>query len=117
MRYLFLILLSCIAANAAQADVIATDGAVIVNGNQRSDSGDSSRFISNDRNIQIYTGGNTQGQAFIMRDGKLERLSDGDYTLPSGRKVNIKNGRMNAQFGDKPLDSDVKILPPGQQIP
>lgn len=109
MRYLFLILLSCIAANVAQADVIVSDDAVLVKSNRNSDNG--GNIISNDRNVQIYTGNDSPGQAFVMKNGRLERLSDGEYTLPSGKKVNIKNGRLDAQFGDKPLDSDIKIIP------
>ncbi len=110
MRYLITILLSCIAANIAQADVIVSDDAVVVKSNRNSDS-DNRSVISNDRNVQIYTGNDSPGQAFVMKNGRLERLSDGEYTLPSGKKVNIKNGRLDAQFGDKPLDSDIKIIP------
>ncbi len=117
MKYLFLILLSCIAATAARADVIATDGAVIVQGRDRGDREEKIQAINNNirnRDIQIYTNGSSSGQAFIMRNGRLEQLSDGEYQLPSGKKINIKNGRINARFGDRLPDSDIKIIQPNQ---
>lgn len=112
---LVLLLLSSFVIPQAQADVIVTGDDTVIVPSRRSDNNQDkideiNRNIKR-KDIQIYTDGSGSGQAFVVKNGKLEALSDGEYQLPNGQKVNIKNGRLNGQFGNGSLNNNIKILP------
>ena len=108
-----LIILSCIAAGTAHAEIITSGDAIVVQGRRVQSQQRVNEINQNIRsnNIQIYTDGSSNGQAYIMRNGRLEPMADGEYVLPSGNKVKITNGRLDAKFGNGNLNNDIKVLP------
>ena len=109
------VLLSFVAVPQSQAGVVVTGDNTVVVPSRRSDANQEkideiNRKIKK-KDIQIYTDGSNSGQAFMMKDGKVVPLADGEYQLPNGQKVNIKNGRLNGQFGNGDINNNIKILP------
>ena len=93
------IILSCAAAQA-QADVITSDGAVIVNSRYLNDDNNSRSFYRhypNGRDNVVIMNGRDSG-AVIMQDGKTVYSKDGSYNLKDG-KIDIKDGRVNGRVG------------------
>ena len=111
--------LSCIAAPASQADVIALDGAVVVDNGRHSDDDDHDRDrgrsdardtgynygrgYSGDNNdrVLIYNGNTSAngGDTFIMKDGRFIRAEDGTYDLGNGQSINVDQGKVNGNVG------------------
>ncbi len=97
-KFLFLAtaLVLTIPAFDARADVIALDGATVIDDGKIIQSDPHAAFTINDgRELRIYNRRHRDAdRAYIIQDGKMQALDDGSYVLNNGQTLNIKKGRI-----------------------
>ena len=113
--------LLCVAL-PAHADVIALDGAVVLDNSRpylhegahssvstlpvQTIQPSAQQAVSssiNDGDIVFYpgyNGGNSGGDAYIMRNGRFEHADDGVYDTGQGHSIAVQNGKVNGTVGN-----------------
>lgn len=106
LQFSVLAILSCTAITNAYADIIASDGAVIVTGNRSLNEDNRSRALyrSDDfrgrNDVIIYNRGVRNNGALIVKDGKVIDAQNGEHDLGNGSKINVIDGRVNGRVGN-----------------